>query len=439
MWKWIIGIFVVFALLIGGGGFYLVSSGKIKNLRLGGPPKLTEVRLEEAKRGTLVRTVSAPGSVESETSVEISAQVSAKVVALPFNEGDDVKKDDVVVRLDSRDLQALLESAQAQQAADEARLAGAEAGLERARQDVERQRALAASKDVAPQVLEAAEAAFLQAQSQVLASQQSIEITKANIRRAERDLENSTIRSPMEGTITVRNIEVGEQVLGTFNNAGTVIMEIADLTTMIVKARVDESMVAPVKTGQHARVYINMFPDRVFDGEVKLVGLRNISANDGTRYVEVEIALKLAPGERLRTGLTANVDIEVETLYDVVKVPSQAVVDRRLDDLPQAIADNPLVDRTRPFTRVIFVLKDGKASALPVTIGPSDLTHTVILTGLEEKTRIISGPFKVLVDLKDGKEAVEEGTVPKDGDKATAKKPPPNKPAAKESTPAGPT
>ncbi len=418
MWKWLIGILVLVLIALGAGGYMFATSPQFAKYRKGfsGKPKMTEVRLEPASKGTLIRTVSAPGSIESETAVKISAQVSAKVTALPFEEGDDVKKDDVIVRLDSRDLEAVVESAQAQQKSEEARLAGAEAALERARQDVERQRALAASRDVAPQVLEAAEAEYRQAESQVQAVTQSIASSSANIRRALRDLENTTIRSPMDGTITALTTEVGEQVLGTFNNAGTVIMEIADLSTMVVKARVDESMVAPVKEGQHARVYINMYPDRVFEGEVKLVGLRNISGSDGTRYVEVEIALKLKEGERLRTGLTANVDIEVETLYDVIKVPSQSVVDRRLDDLPKTISESPVIDKNKPFARVVFSLKDGKASAIPVSIGASDLTHTVVLAGLDEGTRVIAGPFKVLVDVKEGKELVEEGTVPKEGE-----------------------
>lgn len=419
MWKWFIGIFVLLLVVLVGGGMFFATSPQFAEMRkkFSGKPKQTEVRLEPAMKGTLVRTVSAPGAIESDTAVKISAQVSAKVIALPFREGDDVKKDDVIVRLDSRDLEAIVESAQAQQKSEEARLAGALAALERARQDVERQRALAASRDIAPQVLEAAEAEFRQAESSVRALEQAIAMSQANIRRAERDLENTTIRAPMDGTVTAVYTEVGEQVLGTFNNAGTVIMEIADLTNMVVKARVDESMVAPVREGQRARVYVNMYPDRVFEGEVKLVGLRNIQGTDGTRYVEVEIALNLEDGERLRTGLTANVDIEVETLYDVVKVPSQSVVDRRVDDLPKAVQDSPIIDKTKPFTRVVYTLEEGKAKSHPVSIGASDLTHTVILRGIDEGTRVIAGPFKVLVDVKDGKELVEEGAAPADADK----------------------
>ncbi len=413
MWKWLLIVFVVLVLGCGVGGYFFVKSPKFAEMQkqYSGQGKTTQVRLEPVSKGNLIRTVSAPGSVEAKTGVEISAQVSAKIVALPFTVGKEVKKDEVVVRLDSRDLQASLESAQAAKLSEEARLAGAEAARDRSKLDLERQRQLAASKDIAPSVLESAEAAFRQAESSYNSVKHSIEISEANIRRAVRDLENTVIKSPIDGTVTALNMEVGEQVLGTFSNAGTVIMEIANLNTMIVKARVDESTVSPVKEGQHAKVFINMYQDRTFEGTVTLVGLKNLSDNDGTRFVEVEILLDATGDLRLRTGLTANADIEVETMYDVLKVPSQAVVDRRVDELPKSVLEGPgaaLIDRTRPFTRVLYTVVDGKALAVPVKVGSSDLTHTIIAAGIDEGTRVVAGPFKVLVDVKDGKELTEE-------------------------------
>lgn len=411
-------MFVVMVLFCGVGGYFFVKSPKFAEMQkqFSGKGKATEVRLEPVVKGNLIRSVSAPGSVEAKTGVDISAQVSARIVALPFRVGQDVKKDDVIVRLDSRDLQASLESAQASKLGEEARLAGALAGLDRAKLDLERQRQLEASKDIAPAVLEAAEASFRQAESSYNAVKHAIEISDANIRRAVRDLENTVIVSPIDGTITALNMEVGEQVLGTFNNAGTVIMEIADLHTMIVKARVDESTVSPVREGQHAKVYINMYAERSFEGTVTLVGLKNLTDKDGTRFVEVEILLNTEGDSRLRTGLTANADIEVETMYDVLKVPSQAVVDRRVDELPKEVQEGPgaaLIDRTKPFTRVVYTLVDGKAKSVPVKVGPSDLTHTIITAGIDEGAKVLAGPFKVLMDVKDGKE-LEEDTGKKD-------------------------
>jgi len=415
VWKWFLLVLIVLAVGCGVGGYFFSKSPKFAEMQKqfsGGGGKATEVRIEKIAKGTLVRAVSAPGSVEARSGVEISAQVSARITALPFRAGQDVRADDVIVRLDSRDLQASLESAQAAKLSEVARLEGVQAQLDRARSDTERQRSLAASRDVSASSLEAAESNLRQIESSYNSVKHSIEISEANIRRASRDLENTVIKSPIDGTITALNMEVGEQVLGTFNNAGTVIMEIANLSTMIVKVRVDESSIEPVKEGQHARVFINMFPDRIFEGTVTLVGLKNLTDRDGTRYVEVEVTLKNEAGERLRTGLTANADIEVETLYEVLRIPSQAIVDRRVDDLPKEVLEGPnaaLIDRTRPFTRVVFQMVDGKAKAVPVKAGSSDLTHTVITAGINEGIPVVTGPYKVLVDLKDGKEIVEQG------------------------------
>ncbi len=423
MWKWILGLFLAAVVVCGGGGYFVAKSPQFKEMRAkyGGQKKGTEVRLEPAVKGNLIRSISAPGTIEAKTNVKISAQVSARITALPFREGDDVKKDDIVARLDSRDLQASLESTQAQKQSEEARLTGAQAALALAKTEVERQRKLAETRDVAVSSLQAAETDFLRAQSTLEVAQHSIEIADANIRRAQRDLENSTILAPMDGTITKLNSEVGEQVLGTFNNAGTVMMEIADLSVMVLKARVDESNCTGVKPAQNARVYINAYADRVFTGTVERVGLQRQIDRDNTSFIEVEILVQTSAGERLKTGLTANTDIEVETYYDVVKVPSQAVVDRRVDELPKELADSQYIDKNRPFARVVFKVADGKAVATPVSVGPSDLTHSVILGGLDAGDQIVAGPFKVLVDIKHGKEVVEMGTAPKEGEKGTKK------------------
>ena len=170
---------------------------------------------------------------------------------------------------------------------------------------------------------------------------------------------------------------------------------------MLVKAQIDETNIAPVEEGQGATVYINAYDDREFRGKVQKVGLKRQVAADGTGVFNTEILLGLDEGERLYSGLTASVDIEVESFYDVVRVPSQSVLDRRVEDLPQDIVrESEHVDATKTFARVVYRMIDGKAAATPVTVGPSDLTHTVILGGLEPGVRVVSGPYRVLVDLK---------------------------------------
>ncbi len=384
--------------------------------------ELIEVKLEPAELGSLTRTINAPGEIEPETNVEISAQVSARVVDLPFDEGDTVKRNDVVVRLDDRDLQAALDAAEAQVVADRARLLGAEAEVDEAQAALKRQESLYETSDTSLANLEAADARVRRAQSTIGQINAAIDISQARIRQAERDLDNTTIRSPIDGVMTRRQAEVGELVVvGTLNNPGSVILEIADLSRMLVKARIDESNVSLAEVGQQTTIYLNAYPDVQFSGQVKFVGLARQLWRDGSGYVEAEILLLNEDVSRLQTGLTSNVDIEVSTLRNVVKVPSQAIVDRRIEDLPSEVIDNSdLIDTSRTFTRVVYVMdSEGVARARPVQVGSSDLTHTVILAGIDAEERIISGPFKVLSNLKDGTKVKEQGASDKPADEPT--------------------
>jgi HlyD family secretion protein len=404
VWKWLVGIVIVLVVLGGGGALIVLKSPLGKQL-LGSMDQEgggTEVRLEAAELGDLVRTVSAPGSIEPKTLVQISSQVSAKIIALPFREGDMVKQDDVVVRLDPQDLVARLDASKASLKSEQARLTGAEANLINARLNFERLRQLYETGDVTKADLDAAEAQFLGAKSNKQVIEASIEMAQANIEQAQKDLDNTTITSPIDGIITVLNTEVGETaIVGTTNTPGSVIMEIADLSEMLVKAQIDETNIAPVEEGQGATVYVNAYDDREFRGKVQKVGLKRQVAADGTGVFNTEILLGLEEGERLYSGLTASVDIEVESFYDVIRVPSQSVLDRRVEDLPPEIVKaSEHVDATKTFARVVYRMIDGKAVATPVEVGPSDLTHTVILAGLEVGERVVSGPYRVLVDLK---------------------------------------
>lgn len=381
--------------------------------RFGGTPEqAVKVRSAEVTRGTLTRTINAPGEIEARSRVEISAQVSARVIELPFEEGDEVRKNDVVVRLDDRDLAAALDAARAQMLADQARLAGAEADLAEARLNAARQEGLYETNDTSKATLDTARTQLQRAESAVAQIQHAIAISQARIRQAERDLDNTVIRSPIDGVVTVLSAEVGELVVvGTLNNPGSVIMEIADLSQMLVQARIDESNIALVEAGQPATVYVNAYPDSAFDGEVTFVGLARLLWRDGSGYIEAEVLLNDPDARRLQTGLTANVDILVETLDGVLKVPSQAVLDRRIEDLPDnVLGDGSLISRSRTFARVVYVHDEaeGVARVRPVAIGASDLTDTLIEAGLEPGEKVIVGPFKALRDLKDGASVTEE-------------------------------
>ncbi|HWP40852.1 MAG TPA: efflux RND transporter periplasmic adaptor subunit [Tepidisphaeraceae bacterium] len=414
------------------------------------------VRVETVQRGRLVEVVASPGEIQPRTKVSISAKVSSRIIELPFKEGESVRQGDVLVRLDSSDLEAILRSAQARYAAQQAniqvaqarveaqrsQLAGLRAALAEANRDLDRQRGLLATKDVSQAVVDAAQRRVDEAQAAYDAAQHSLRADEANllvlqhqleaadaeIARAREDLSYTTITSPIDGVVTVINAKVGELVVtGTMNNPGTVIMEVADLSKMLVQARVDETDVANVQVGQTARCYVQAYPDRVFSGKVVAVALaRTVERGGGqmrfddAKTFKVEILLETGPQERIYSGLTADVEIETRTHSDVLKVPSQCVLGRPTDELPQAIRDNnPCVDKTKTTTTVVYRFIDGKAVVTPVIVGPSDISHTLIRAGLSDGDRIITGPYKVLERLahdqrvkQEARPATQPGTQP---------------------------
>jgi HlyD family secretion protein len=377
------------------------------------PPR-TEIRCAPAERRPLIETVSAPGVIEPLTMVEISSEVAARIEQLPLREGERVRKDDVIVKLDDLDLRAALDAAEARRdgerfrlQSEEARLAGLRQTLAFARKTLERQSALYETGDVSRSTLDDAmervedlEAGIEASTHTISVIESSLAAAEADIDRAEDNLTNAVIRSPMDGVITLLNAELGEVVLvGTMNNPGTVIMIIADLTRMILNARVAESDIASVEEGQKAKIFINAYPDEVFHGVVRKIALQRTIELDGTGYFETEIELQLEAGRVIYSGLVANVDIEVAE-HQGVLVESQAIVERLVDELPSDIRRHPLVNRAKRTTSVVYRVIDDKAVCTPVKVGAADLTHSIVREGLEEGEEVVVGPFKVLEKIK---------------------------------------
>jgi HlyD family secretion protein len=407
----------------------------------------TMVRIERVARGELVEIVSAPGQLQPKTKVSISAKTTARILSLPFDEAMQVKKGDLIVQLDDRDLQAQLNATEARRAAQAAEIVVGNARLDAqkaqiamvkvqiadAERELNRQLklkdfAIGSAIDQARSRVDELKAQLDSAGSNLEANRASLTVLKhqldaaeAEIARARDNLSYTTITSPIDGIVTRMNAKPGEMVVtGTMNNAGTVIMEVSDLSEMQVDAQIDESNIAAVKEGQKAKVRISAYPDRLFDGIVKLVGLdivdprmsSGMGGGGGSqqgRWYRARVVVE-TNSERIPAGLSADVDIETNRYRDIIKVPTQAVLGRPLDELPAAVKDRPEVDKNKTLATVVYVLKDDKASAVPVTIGASDMTHTQITAGLSGGEKLIVGPYKALPTLKDGQTVKEETT-----------------------------
>jgi len=432
--KFRIVIIVVVALAVVG-----LAAGFVVTRRKAGGEKPTIVRIEPIQVGELIEFVSAPGEIEPKRNVEISAKVSARVVALPYLEGACVTQGDpnanppvppsVLVRLDAKDLESRLRSARASRDAqaatievEKARIASQKAGLigtaaqlEQARTDLQRQGRLVATNDISQADFDQARLKVEQLQAQYEAAQHTLQSAELNLKVLEHNLEvadagivqaqealsYTTITAPIDGTITRIEAEVGEMaIVGTMNNPGTVIMEVGDLSEMLVVAQVDEADVSKLRVGQKARVNIQAWPDKVFPGVVQTIALSRKIGTDGSKYYETEVLL-VDPNEQVFTGMTADVDIEVATHKGIVILPSQAVLGRKVDELPVDIRDKLTEEeRKKAFASVVYCCREGKAVAVPVKIGASNTTHTVIEAGLTAEDMIIVGPYKELEKMK---------------------------------------
>jgi HlyD family secretion protein len=452
--KWII-IIVAAVLVLSVVGWVVSKSRK-------GNGKEEVVRIEEVKRGNLTERVSATGEIEPKEMVQISAKVSARIIDMPYDEGNVVTCGDpnanppipasVLVKLDAKDLESQLKLAEASRLAEEAqieveksRIEGSKANLvalaatlEQAQRDLERKKGLFESRDISKadfdlikyKVDELA-GQYQSAKYNLEASEKNITVLKHNIDAAEARIEEAkeyysytTITSPINGVVTRVNAKVGELVMtGTMNNQGTVIMEVSDRSKMLVVAQVDEADIGALVIGQKAVVNVQAFPNVKFTGVVGEIAPKHRFSSNGTRYYRTEILLDNDSNVlKLYTGLTADVDIETRKHPDVITVPSQAVLAREVDSLPLDIRDKSVeLDKGKKFATVVYRVIDGKAVATPVKAGQSDLTHTIVLAGLKEGDKVVVGPYKILDNLKqdqklkDEREAAKEKSKNKNG------------------------
>jgi HlyD family secretion protein len=401
----------------------------------------SNVRIEAAEISQLVEIVTAPGQIEPKRKVDISAKVSARIVELPFKEGERVKKGAVLIKLDSRDLESRLRSAQAGYEAQKAQIAvdkttveqqraalkSSESRMAQAQSVYQRNLTLLQSKDISQATFDEFESAMEEQENNheaakyglkakelsLIVLEHNLKSAQERIEQAKEELSYTTIVSPMAGIVSRINAEVGEMVMtGTMNNAGTVIMQVADLSEMLLVARVDESDIGNLAVGQTANIRVQAYWGHTFRGTVDTIALTHSVSPSQTKYYETEILMETDKQYTLFSGLTADVDIETRSHTNIIKVPTQAVVSRKAEDLPLKVRkDNPNVDMAKTDALLVYRLIDNQAKATPVKIGESDMTHIIIEDGITVGDLIVVGPYKELDKLKHNKKIVDENSV----------------------------
>jgi HlyD family secretion protein len=402
--------------------------------------KGVEVQVEKLKKRDLESIVSASGKIQARTTVNISSQSMGRVTRLAVEEGDRVKQGQFLVEIDPRSLRTQVVRGEAglsaqQTAVSQARvqLESAKASLQLARDTYKRQQDLWKEQLTTKQDLDRAANDVQLREREVEAREAAIQMESTRVRQTSADLENAkynlgllSIESPIDGIVTRRSIELGENVMiGTMNNAGTVLMTIADMSIIEAELEVDETDIPNVKMGQTAKVTIDAIPDKTFTAKVTEIGNSPIqaAASAATRAINFKVVVTI-DGEipEVRPGFTCTADITTATRKGVVAIPIQATTVRELVfDEKGNVVKPPEADKKKPQrpgaaaeaaelkpgqtkkeTEGVFVVKDGKAAFLPVKTGIAGEKYLEVLSGVKESQEVIVGPFNSVRDLKDG-------------------------------------
>ena len=399
------------------------------------------VTTDVVKTRDLEAIVSASGKIQPKRLVNISAETAGRVVDLAVNEGDRITKGQFLLQIDPKSLRSRVEGtaasletaegalSQLRQAVETARVQ-----VEQAQQNLTRQRNLWAQQLTTRETLEkaendlrAAQSALQEREKQVTAQGSRISQERATLDSARYDLTKVRMESPIDGIVTRRNIQQGETaVIGTMNNAGTVLLQLADMSVIQAEVEVDETNIPHVQLDQLAKITIDAIPDRSFKGHVSEIGNSPIQAAAGstaTQATNFKVVVMLdEPVPEVRPGFTATADITTAIRKEVVAVPIPAVAVRELVyDANGQIVKEPRTDKrrrtpvetvaaaaelkpgqTRKEVEGVFLVREGRAEFLPIKMGIAGDKYFEVLGGLKSGDQVITGPYNSVRTMADG-------------------------------------
>jgi HlyD family secretion protein len=366
-------------------------------------PKPKPVQTAKVERQDLQAKVSANGKVQATKKVDISATVPGQVIQLAVKEGDIVKKGQFLLQLDSVNYRANARGSQSSMEALQKELDAAQANLEQAKADLARAERNHAAGILADADLQRSRTAVTSGEASILATQHRIDQARAAVDGVTDTLSKTTIRSPMDGVVTAKRIEEGEvAIIGIQNQPGTVLLTVSDMSVVEAEMEIDETSIPSVVLGQAARVHIDAYPNKTFDGVVTEVGNSPINATAGLQNEAIKFKVKVQiknPPEGIKPGLSVQADILTGFRPKTLTVPLQALVVRDAEE--HKPGDPPPAGPPKE-QEGVFVIESGKAAFKAITTGLLGELAIEVTEGLKEGDVIISGPFRELRSLKPG-------------------------------------
>src|SRR6478672_6931764 len=385
-----------------------------------GRNKATEVRIEKVERRDLVASVTASGQVQPHTKVDLSADITGRVVRLAVKDGDMVTKGQFLLEIDPTQYQANVERATAAVASARSQAAQAKPSLLQAQRSYDRLAALKKANPtlVSDEQLEQLRTNVEVAQAQLEAANHAVDQATASMRDARSSLSKTTIVAPMSGRITRLNVEQGETaIMGTLNKDAATLLTISDMSLLETKVKVDETDVSRIKIGDSTVIQLDAFPDTTFIGRVSEISNSSVkagitggtgSATDQAIDYEVTITLVNAP-PTTRPDFSATAKIITDTRKRVLSIPTIALTvredttDNKLDTLATLGRKKPAKEVGKRDVEGVFVVgKNNKVAFRPVRVGIAGEKYFEVLTGLNEGEQIVGGTYQAIRELKDG-------------------------------------
>jgi HlyD family secretion protein len=409
----------------------VVSLGTLGGLAVNGRrPKPLAVQTGKVDRKKIVQTVSATGKIQPETQVEISADVSAKIIQLPVVEGQWVEQGALLVELDRERYLAAVESAQANVSSAEANAALVRENMIKTEKEFKRSKDLQDRGLESQSDFETKQAAYQVEVARHKAATDQVEQAKAALKQARADLSKTTIYAPMAGTISALNKEMGEIALGS-QFQKDVILIIADLKEMEARVNVDENDITSIAIGQSAKIEVDAMLDHPLEGVVAEISSSANASGAGTsdQKTEFEVKIKITdPPKTLRPGMTATASIVAKTNDNALSVPIQSVAVRSVDQLTmkgekRTDAEARYKADKDGFVEIVFSVDKGKAVAKQVKTGIQSDDLIEILEGLQPGEEIVTGSYRAISkDLENGA-TVTISNQPEKPEKSDAPKP----------------
>jgi len=424
-------------ILIGAGIVVVLGGVAFANFKFKRVEGVT-VNTEALKKRKLDAIVSASGKIQPKRSVNISADTSGRVTDLAVNEGDRVAEGQFLLQIDPRNLRTRVQSGEAslgaaRSSAEQLKLAleSSRTALKQAEDNYKRQQDLWKNGLTTRETMERTENELKMRQSELRSQEQNVrtqqlrmEQEQATLESAKTDLSKVRIESPITGIVTRRNIEAGETaVVGTMNNAGTVLLTIADMSVIEAEVEVDETDIPTVRIGQSAKITIDAMPGKIFTAKITEIGNSPIQATGtaATQATNFKVVLTVE-GEipDVRPGFTCTAEITTATRENALAVPIQATTVREMVvDEKENIVREPVTPGSGPRpggvqaselkpgherkeVEGVFVVRDGKAVFELVKTGIAGEKYFEVLSGLKEGDAVVTGPFSSVRQLADG-------------------------------------